>query len=111
MLTKLIIKNFKRFEEVEIELGNRVKKDLIPPVALRDYQDPWWINTKTSEFLDRLFDLYFRRLGIPNIMQKTNYHLLARLVPPNLLEPEIAEKLDAIFEVANQAKPAEGENL
>ena len=44
MLTKLTIRNFKRFEEVEIELGNPVvrhpirvcEEPVILPVTLRD---------------------------------------------------------------------------
>jgi len=95
--------------EKRLRIMDECLKDLIPPVAIRDYNDPWWSDIKASEFLDRLFDLYFKKLGIPNVMQKTNYHQLARLVPLNLLDQEVKEKLDAILEVASKAKPAEEE--
>lgn len=78
--------------------------ELVPPVALRDRNDPWWLNIKASDdFLDRLFDIYFKKLQLPNIMQKSNYHQLARFMPKDLIDPEICEKLDAIYSVASQA--------
>jgi hypothetical protein len=81
-------------------------RDLVPPLALRDRADPWWRDTKASdEFLDRLFALFFQRLGLPNLMRKTDYHVLARLVPASSLDSEIGEKLDALFECASRARP------
>jgi len=38
-------------------------------------------------------------------MRKTTYYKLARLVPEDLLDPEISQKLDLLVEVANQACP------
>jgi hypothetical protein len=79
--------------------------DLVPPIALRDRSDPWWSDTKASDdFLDRLFETYFRRLGLPNLMRKTDYHALARLVPAELIDPEVREKLDGIVGVASRAR-------
>jgi hypothetical protein len=61
----------------------------------------------SDEFLDRLFEEYFKRLKLPNLMRKSNYHELARLVPPDLIAPEVVEKLEAIVETAKAAKPVE----
>jgi len=81
-------------------------QDLVPPVALRNRQDRWWWEVKASDdFLDRLFVTYFKRLSLPNLMQKADYHLLARLVPKELLDEEVKEKLDAIAEVGESARP------
>jgi len=67
---------------------------------------PWDGNTKVSDdFLTPLFEIYFKKLGLPNFMAKKHFHELARLVPPDKLDPEIQEKLDAIVETANSAKP------
>ncbi len=78
--------------------------DLLPPVALRDLTHQWWFNTKvTDDFLDPLFERYFEKLRLPNLLRKTDYHILARLVPKDRIDPEIVEKLDAIVEVAKQA--------
>jgi len=77
---------------------------LVPPVALRDRNDPWWNDTKvTDEFLDRLFEIYFKNIGLPNLMPKSYYHVLAGLVPEDLVETEIIEKLDSIVMVAKKA--------
>ncbi len=81
-------------------------RDLVPPVALRDLNDRWWGDVKASDdFLDRLFETYFGQLGLPNLMHKANYHLLARLVPREMIDDEVIEKLDAIVEVAESARP------
>ena len=80
--------------------------DLVPPVALRDRDDPWWSNVKASdEFLDRLFETFFDRLGLPNLLRKNDYYVLARFVPENLIDPEVAEKLDLVVQVAQRAQP------
>lgn len=80
--------------------------ELVPPLALRDAGDVWWQNVKASdEFLDRLFAMFFDRLKLPNLMRKTNYHLLANYVPTDHIAPEIAKKLDLIYRVSQLAKP------
>jgi len=82
--------------------------DLVLPVALRNRDDRWWSDIKASdEFLDRLFDAFFKRLGLPNLMRKSDYHVLAELVPEGLIGPEVIEKLDSIVKVAQDARPLE----
>jgi hypothetical protein len=80
--------------------------ELVPPLALRDPDDVWWRNVKASdEFLDRLFEMFFTRLGLPNLMRKTNYHMLASYVAARKIAPEITQKLDLIRQVAQRARP------
>jgi hypothetical protein len=82
--------------------------DLVPPVALRNRDDRWWSEVKASDaFLDRLFEAFFVRLGLPNLMRKSDYHVLAELVTEDLIAPEVVEKLDAIIQVAQRARPVE----
>ena len=65
---------------------------------------PWDANTKVSDdFLDPLFRKYFRKLGLPNLMAKKNFHELVPYVPREEIAPEIQEKLDAIVAVAKSA--------
>jgi AAA15 family ATPase/GTPase len=79
----------------------------VPGAALKDSNDPFWLKTKASdEFLDLLFPVYFEKLGLPNLMFKTNYHELADYVPLDELTQEISEKLDAIANTASQAVTA-----
>ena len=68
---------------------------------------PWDADLKASdEFLGRLFQSYFDRLDLPNLMAKKNYHELVDYVPDGEIDPEIGEKLDAIARVAEDAVPA-----
>jgi energy-coupling factor transporter ATP-binding protein EcfA2 len=80
--------------------------DLVPPAALRDPSNPWWVRTKASDdFLDQLFPAFSNRLNLPNLMSKTDYHVLARHVLRDLIDPEVRDVLDAIVAVAEAAHP------
>ena len=71
-----------------------------------DMPDPWSPDIKASDdFLARLFKRYFSKLGLPILARKSDYHLLARLVPKEAIDPEVVAKLDAILEVSQNAKP------
>jgi hypothetical protein len=66
----------------------------------------WDAGTKVSDdFLTPLFQNYFKKLGIPNLMAKRNFYELAFLVPLDEIDKEIHEKLDAIVKVAEAAQP------
>lgn len=68
--------------------------------------DPWSADTKvTDDFLDPLFENFFERLKLPNLLRKSDYHELARLVPRESIDPEVVEKLDVIAAVAKKARP------
>lgn len=69
---------------------------------------PWDENTKVSDdFLTPLFEEYFKKLDLPNLMTKGSFHTLARLVPKDKVAAEVREKLDAIVKTAKSAKPAQ----
>lgn len=71
-----------------------------------DESAPWSADVKASdEVLDRVFRLFFRKLDLPLQLRKSDYHVLASLVPNEKLDGEIAEKLDAMVAVAAKAKP------
>ena len=68
---------------------------------------PWSDDVKASdEFLTPLFKAYFEKIGIPNLMDKKNFHALVDHVPEDEIDPEIGEKLDAVARVAASAAPA-----
>ena len=52
-----------------------------------------------------VFERFFKRLSLPNLLQKTDYHVLAGLVSKDKLDPEVTAKLDAIAAVAQKARP------
>lgn len=68
--------------------------------------DPWSADIKvTDEFLDPLFKKFFEKRGLPIQLRKSEYHVLASLVPKDRLNSEVVEKLDAVVAVAKRAKP------
>ncbi len=82
----------------------------VPPAALQNRADRWWLNVKaTDDYLDPVFEDFFGRLELPNLMRKTDYHRLAPLVPLELIDDELTEKLDLIVEVTKKASPREGD--
>jgi len=62
---------------------------------------PWSTETKVSDdFLNPLFEKFFKKLSVPNLMAKKNFDRLAEFVPKEQLDPEVHEKLDAIAEAS-----------
>jgi len=69
---------------------------------------PWSADVKASDdFLNPLFDRFFQKLSLPNLLRKTDYHVLARLVLKENIDPEVIAKLNGIVAVAKKAKPKE----
>ena len=96
-----------RAEARELEsLMREVVIDQTAPAALKDPGHPSWRDDKLSdEYLPRVFEDYYQRRKLPNLMQKRDYHLLARLMTPDEIPSEVVEKLDAILSVARAARP------
>jgi energy-coupling factor transporter ATP-binding protein EcfA2 len=91
------------------EIMQECIEDFVPRAAQRDLADRWWIDTKASDdFLDRLFETFFRKLSLPNLMNKTDYHVLVRFVPVERIDPEVSEVLDGILATAKRARPVAG---
>ena len=68
--------------------------------------DPFGPDVKASDdFLGPVFQSYFEKLGLRNMVQKTDYYGLARLVPREKIDPEIGAKLDRIVTVSSRANP------
>jgi ABC-type taurine transport system ATPase subunit len=81
-------------------------EDLVPRAAQRDPRHRWWTDTKASDdFLEQLFEMFFKTLALPNLMRKTDYHVLAKFVPRTQIDPEVTEVLDSIHSVSEKAKP------
>ncbi|GAB2583587.1 hypothetical protein [Spirosoma areae] len=67
------------------------------PVALRDLSNNFWNSTKLSDdWLDIIFPEFYKRLSLPQNFYKRDYYQLISLLRPNEIDPEIAEKLNAI---------------
>jgi hypothetical protein len=75
--------------------------------ALRDLgrPSPWGRDLKTSdEFLEPVFKAFYAALGLPNLMSKTDFHILAPFTPAGAIDNEVGEKLDLVVATAEQAK-------
>ncbi|MFQ3609330.1 MAG: AAA family ATPase [Chloroherpetonaceae bacterium] len=69
-------------------------------------KDAWSPDLKvTDEFLNPLFDAYFKKLNLPNLFRKSTYYVLAKYVSSEQIDAEVTQKLDAILETARKAKP------
>ncbi|MGA2662024.1 MAG: hypothetical protein ABSH34_31480 [Verrucomicrobiota bacterium] len=76
--------------------------------ALRTFgePDPWSANIKaTDQLFDPVFRIFFKKLSLPLGLRKSDYHLLARLLPADKRDPELGEKLDLIVAASRKAKP------
>ncbi|MFZ5819002.1 MAG: AAA family ATPase [Chloroflexota bacterium] len=127
MWNKREIENYLTMEEVLMEYAKtgivndlfgyqeRENREKIMRETIRQLEDalnalrrpaPWSDDIKaTDDFLDPLFDQYFSKLGLPNVLRKSDYYILADLVPVEKISQEVIEKLDAIVEIASRAKP------
>ncbi|NUQ36642.1 MAG: AAA family ATPase [Caldilineales bacterium] len=75
-------------------------------LAVARRPSPWGADIKASdEFLDPLFENFYQRMQLPNLMRKTDYHILASHVLAEELDQEVAEKLDLIVESRIEAQP------
>jgi ABC-type transport system involved in cytochrome c biogenesis ATPase subunit len=96
------------FAEAErrLQIMNEVIEQVSQALQTFRGRDPWSPDTKaTDEFLDPLFRNYFNKLEMPNLLTKSNYHMLAGLLTKEQIPPEVSEKLDAIVTVAQRAQP------
>jgi Fe-S cluster assembly ATPase SufC len=97
------------FGKAEVDKRKKLMNEILNEVetALNVLgKNPWSADTKVSdEFLDPVFRKYFEELGIPNLMRKNSYHLLAEYVPTEKIDMEIGEKLDMIAAVAAKSRP------
>lgn len=98
------------FGLAERDQRKRAMREAIDEVAgalkTFDKPDPWSADIKaTDDFLDPLFRAFFKRCGLPLQLKKSDYSILAGLMPRASLDPEVAEKLDAIVAVAARARP------
>lgn len=71
----------------------------IPPVALGNLSDSFWITTKTSDdFLTPLFENFLDEAGIPRgIMDKSKFYQLVDYVNPDLIESELTDMIRGFY--------------
>lgn len=88
------------------ELLKSIVKQFVPPIALKNRSDEYWMETKISDqFLDKVFRKYYTELGMPILMDKGKYFRLIAYAKPEEIDEEVRDKLDMIYETAKQANP------
>ena len=93
------------FPVYDWEKMKSIIENRIPPAALNDPKDNYWMNTKiTDDCLDIIFSEYSSSMKQPIILRKSEYSQLLDYIEINEISPEIIEKLDAIYEVASDAE-------
>jgi predicted ATPase len=72
------------------------------PLALNDATHSFWRTNKVSdEYLPAVFGSFFKQLGLPNSMNKSDYGQLARLLTPEEVNPELVHVLETIAQTAS----------
>lgn len=94
------------FEEHWVGVMASVIEEMERALETLGVPSPWGGDVKaSSDFMDRVFQRFFERIELPNLMQKTDYHTLVPFVPEAAIDEEVREVLDAIHEVASAASP------
>jgi hypothetical protein len=81
------------------EIMSACISDFTAPQYLKDRNEPWWQNEKLSDWTENIFREFSKRTGQPIVMRKSNFHELVSLLKTDEVNPEITEKLDAIYNV------------
>lgn len=74
--------------------------DYTLPIYLRERNNAWWSDAKLStDWLDLIIPKFFEKIDKPQAFQnfKTNYYKFIPLLEVTAIDPEITEKLDAIY--------------
>jgi predicted ATPase len=79
------------------EVMRKTIEDVTPKIYLNDPTNEWWNKTKLSDdWLDIIFNEFYKRLKFPQDFYKRDYYKLIRLLNPSEVDKEITEKLDLI---------------
>ena len=69
---------------------------------------PWSNDVKASDdVLEPIFRSFSKKMGIPLVERKRDFHKLVHLMPADRIDPEVIEKLDKIVETAKKANVAD----
>ena len=79
--------------------------DIDSAMATLGRGSPWSEDSKvSSDFLEPLFEAFFTRVGLPNLMKKSDYHKLARHMQRDDIDSEVSAVLDQIQETVSRAR-------
>ena len=89
------------------EAMNNALQARLPPAALRNPDDPYWLDTKISDdLLAPVFSAFFKILGLRSSMSRADYHQLVPYLDPDEVHEDVVAVLDAIAAQYLKARPA-----
>ncbi len=92
--------------EKRMRLIIEAENDLLKALDTLGKGNPYSDDFKASdEFMEPLFREYSKKMEIPLILRKNEFYKLVNYIPDDLIDSEIAEKLDLILAVSRKAKP------
>lgn len=69
---------------------------IIPQIAIENPSDKYWSDQKASPEMERIFEEYYKKLGIPEYLSKNKFYEIIDYIPENEIDAEVKEKLDMI---------------
>ena len=96
------------FSTLWCDAMNAAIDEVAAALATLEKPAPWSADVKASDdFLQPVFKKFYDRLGLPNVMRKTDYHTLAPYVSAAAIDAEVREVLDQIADVARRGTSGE----
>ncbi len=87
------------------EMMEKILKDHIAPIALREKDHEFWRTAKASEWIEKILREFYKKIGhSEGFAAKNNFYQLIEFMPSDLLDVEIKEKLDLIVSFAKKQK-------
>ena len=98
------------FEEAEAvrwqEAMDRAVEEHAPPIALRDPDDPFWVDTKVGDHLiPRVLESFFDEVQAPGRLRKADYYRLVEYLDSSDVHRDVVFALDSILDQARRARP------
>ena len=98
------------FDEIEttrwIEAMEQALTEHVPPIARRNLDDAFWLETKISDhLLPRVLSSFFGSVRPPNPLRKADYHRLVGFLDPADVHEDVIFVLDSILDQYRKARP------
>ncbi len=89
------------FSATWIDIMNKKIEEMESALSTLGKDTPWGCDIKATDyFLDPLFQKFFEELRLPNLMRKTDYHVLAEYLETEYIHDDIRMVLDEIDKVS-----------
>jgi energy-coupling factor transporter ATP-binding protein EcfA2 len=96
-------------EDIRVQAMRESIEEVTAAMETLGKGSPWDSNAKVSDdFMTPLFKKYFKKLNLPNIMDKKRFCELVEYVPKGMIDPEVIMVLDRIADLdIDEASPGQ----